>query len=231
MHFVNFKLWGEMALWRHVEEAIGNYSCLGPGPGNIAGICGAAFGWPSPKSAGAFRNGQSSSSAAKSLWPISERLLHWQESEDFHVAAAIAERFPKREPYNLNGLKNANELENLRMQQSIMLSPVYWIAVGLSSADGAKALAEALQQPVYPIYLGASFCRGFIKEIRLSLAAPVELNEKTYWARWSKELESPEATPFSKHAVSGIPRLRKDGYWIYDADQPQVIRGYIPNIG
>ena len=50
MSILIFELAGEMAMWRNVYESMGSYSCLGPAPGNLAGVIGAALGFASPRS-------------------------------------------------------------------------------------------------------------------------------------------------------------------------------------
>ena len=81
MSILIFELAGEMAMWRNVYESMGSYSCLGPAPGNLAGVIGAALGFASPRSQAAEKPD------AKQLknwdkaglpWPVSPELLAWE---------------------------------------------------------------------------------------------------------------------------------------------------------
>lgn len=230
MHIVSFKLSGELAMWRHVEDAKGSYSCLGPAPSNIAGICGAAFGFASPVSvAGLNRRGSGERNSSRSrderrpLWPISSELLLWQEEVDYHIACALTSRL-RRSSYNVNGYKLATEWGNLQMPQSVLIEPEYQIAVGVKEREQAIRLRTALENPIFPIYLGASFCRGFITDVCLL----EQLNSNVRWAQRVPSFGDPEATPFSTHVTCGFPRITTDGYWNYKKDGPvNLVRGFV----
>lgn len=224
MSILIFELSGDMALWRNVYDSMGSYSCLGPAPSNLAGICGAALGFASPRSQAA---GEQDAKALKLLdrkgmpWPVSPELLAWEEANDFRVACRWAGKFPVRAPWNVNGCKEIGKGENLRIQQQVILAPVYEVAVQLPSPE-AERLAAALRTPAFPLSLGAAFCRAIVRRIRLAGALP----ESADWAFRLDGIPLGEAVPFSRHIVNPeecFERIESDGYWVYPtAEHPGV---------
>lgn len=247
-HLVLFELQGELAMWRHVEDAKGAFSCLGPAPSSIAGICGSAMGMISPLSPGFAQKEEDVTVEAKSmsgarnkpdslakkkkdryvnrtLWPVSPDLLRWQSVNDYHVACALLNN-PRRKAYNLNGLKHAQEWGNLRMQQSIILDPHYLVAVSLSSQAAAGFLVEALRVPKFKIYLGATFCPGWISGVTLASSLP-DRNDISF-ARVTEDLGRFDTIPLTKHVIGGFPRILSEGYWAYDGEAGGgLVCGYI----
>ena len=235
MSILIFELRGDMALWRNVYDSMGSYSCLGPAPSNLAGICGAALGFASPRSQAA---GEPDEKSLKLLdkngvpWPVSPDLLAWEETNDFHVACRWIGKFPVRAPWNVNGCKEIGKGENLRIQQQVILAPAYEVAVRLPDAE-TERLAAALRQPAFPLSLGASFCRAVVRRIRLVEALP----ESADWAFRFDGVPLGEAVPFSRHIVNPedcFERIESDGYWLYPtAENPGVkqndpfVRGWI----
>ncbi len=83
MSILIFELAGEMAMWRNVYESMGSYSCLGPAPGNLAGLIGAALGFASPRSQAAVAPDEKQLKALDKgglPWPLSPELLAWEEA-------------------------------------------------------------------------------------------------------------------------------------------------------
>ncbi len=235
MSILLFELTGDMALWRNVYDSMGSYSCLGPAPSNLAGLCGAALGFASPRSHGA---NAPDTKELKTLdkkglpWPVSPELLAWEEKNDFHVACRWTGSFPIRVPWNVNGQKEIGKGENLRIQQQVILNPSYEVAMRLPQTEAEK-LAAALRTPAFPLYLGASFCRAIVRNIRIAEALP----EADNWAFHTAEVPLGEAVPFSRHIVDQttcFERIESCGYWIYPTkENPDVrpenplIRGWI----
>lgn len=238
MSILLFELAGEMALWRNVYESMGSYSCLGPAPGNLAGLIGAALGFASPRSQAAREPD------AKKLktqdkeglpWPVSPELLAWEEENDFHAACRWTGGFPRRTPWNVNGCKEIGKGENLRIQQQVIENPRYEVAVALPGLE-AERVAVALQRPAFPLSLGASFCRAVIRNVRIAETVP----ESPYWAFHTESGALGEATPFSRHIVDAdhcFERIRSDGYWVYPTpEQPGVlaadplVRGWVRSL-
>lgn len=225
MSILIFELAGDMALWRNVYDSMGSYSCLGPAPGYLAGICGAALGFASPRSMAA------KAPDAKLLkqldkkglpWPVSPELLVWEEENDFHVACRWTGGIPVRAPWNVNGCKEIGKLENLRIQQQVIHNPSYEVAVRLPE-PAAGELAKALRQPAFPLALGASFCRAIVRKVRIA----EELPESASWAFHVDGIPLGEAVPFSRHIVNAnecFERIESDGYWIYPTPETPGIR-------
>lgn len=212
---VLFTLMGDMALWRNYHESMGSFSTLGPSPSNLAGLLGAALGFAAPHSAGAESRDKKFFTALKKqglIWPVSPELLSWQKDNNLELACQWQGGFPKRGAWNVNGIKSAKEIENLRMQQQLIFSPKYLVAARLPEVEAEK-VALALKNPAFPLSLGSSSCRAIVKDIRVV----DELPESTMWAfRCSVSLG--ETTPFSRHVVNDIAtseRIMSDGFWLY----------------
>ena len=224
MSLVCFELAGDMALWRNFQESMGSYSCLGPAPANLAGLVGAALGFASPHSQGntklVFGGKQTAEQRKKNTrlpWPISPELLKWEEEMDIHIACRWTGGTPRREQWNVNGVKDLKEGGALRMQQQVIIKPSYQVALQLPDAE-ASLVAEALQRPAFPLYLGASFCRAIIRNISAEKTLPTSET----WAFHISGAAIGEATPFSRHRVDAEEsgeRLRRDGYWIYPTQE------------
>lgn len=233
MSYLVFELTGDMAMWRNPYESMGSFSCLGPAPSNIAGLLGAALGFASPRSQGAADQNEKQLQALsqKGLpWPVSEEMLQWEEANDYHVACRWTGDFPRRVPWNVNGCKEIGKGENLRIQQQIIENPAYEIVVRLSR-EAAKKMEAALKNPAFPLFLGASFCRAIIKNVRIQDELPPGGN----WAQ-QKDIAWGEATPLSRHIVNAADtheRICSNGYWIYPTPAFQgellpdpLIKGY-----
>lgn len=224
MKIVLFELAGEMAMWRNVYESMGSFSCLGPAPSNLAGLIGAALGFASPRSQAAVNPDEK---ALKNQgkgglpWPVSPELLAWEEACDLRVGCRWLGSFPRRVSYNVNGCKEINGGENLRMQQQVIEHPRYEVAASLPDAE-AERVKLALLQPKFPLCLGASFCRAIVREVRLLEQLP----EADNWAFRSELSALGEAVPFSRHIVNpelNFERIQSDGYWVYPTpDNPGV---------
>lgn len=238
MSLLLFELTGEMALWRNVYESMGSFSCLGPAPSALAGLCGAALGFPSPRSQAAAEPDAKllQTQWKKGLpWPVSPELLQWEQSSDFHVGCRWTGGFPHRISWNVNGCKEIKAGANLRMQQQVVENPSYEVAVRIPE-EAARKLAEALREPAFPLFLGASFCPAILRNVRLTEKLPASND----WAFHTDKTSLGESTPFSRHVVSAsdgatFERLKIDGYWVYPtSEMPGVvqadplIRGYVP---
>ncbi len=218
MKFVCFRLSGETALWRNVYEAIGSFSCLGPAPSALAGLCGAALGFPSPRSQGEpAPDVQALKKQAQGglQWPVSPQLLEWEKANDCHVACRWRGGMVRRIAWNVNGIKDIHEPENLRMQQQLVSAPDYDVVIRLTDAAAASELAEALSQPAFRLYLGCSCCPAIVREIQLQ-----DEFQQTggNWAFHVRQNALGEATPLTRHrvgAAQSFDRLAIDGYWIY----------------
>ena len=225
MSILIFELSGDMALWRNVYDSMGVYSCLGPAPGNIAGICGAALGFASPRSQAAEApDGKKLKHLDKNglPWPVSPELLAWEETNDFHVACRWIGKIPLRAPWNVNGCKEVGKGENLRIQQQLILDPAYEVAVQVPDAE-AERLAKALRSPAFPLSLGASFCRAIVRKVRIADAVA----DSPDWAFRMDGVPLGEAVPFSRHIVnpeSCFERIESEGYWIYPTPENPGIR-------
>ncbi|MEG0587599.1 MAG: CRISPR-associated protein Cas5 [Akkermansia sp.] len=228
MSLVCFELSGDMALWRNFQESMGAYSCLGPAPSNIAGLIGAALGFASPYSQGVAPQAIHTKLTATEKkkkdqlpWPISPELLIWEKANDLHVACRWIGGIPRREAWNVKGIKAIKEGDTLRMQQQVIMSPHYEIVIQLPEHE-VKAVINALKTPAFPLYLGSSFCRAIIRNIRICPQFPNENN----WAHHLTGAALGEATPFSRHRVdadTSYERIRRDGYWIYPTpEQPGI---------
>jgi len=234
MHYLVFELTGELAMWRNPYESMGSFSCLGPAPSNIAGIIGAALGFASPRSqAAAEPNEKALKEQAKGglPWPVSPELLQWQKDNEYHVACRWTGGFPKRLPWNVNGLKDPSSNTNLRIQQQVIENPSYEVALKLS-LEVATRVADALRTPAFPLFLGASFCPAIVKKVRVQENRP----EGNGWAYQKSAFAVGEATPLSRHVINAdecFERIQADGYWVYPTplwpgeQQPDpFIRGY-----
>lgn len=232
MSIVLFELAGELALWRNVYESIGSFSALGPAPSALAGICGAALGFPSPHSA-AMENPDEKTLKTQSknglVWPVSPQLLAWERDNDVQVACRWLGGYPRRISWNINGFKEVKAFETLRMQQQMIENPRYEAAVRLPS-PAAKELMAALQRPAFRLFLGCSCCPAIVKQVREAETIP----ESNTWAFRTEHGAIGEATPFSQHVVPASPtskvqhsddkdtsssecydRVKISGYWIY----------------
>lgn len=238
MSLLLFELTGEMALWRNVYESMGSFSCLGPAPSALAGLCGAALGFPSPRSQAAEKPDEKllQTQWKKGLpWPVSPELLQWEQSNDFHVACRWTGGIPRRVPWNVNGCKEVKVGTNLRMQQQVIEKPSYEVGIRIPE-DAARKLADALRTPAFPLFLGCSFCPAILRNIRQADA----LTESNGWAFHTDRTSLGESTPFSRHVVSvstgaSFERLKIDGYWVYPTpEMPGVLQtdpliaGYLP---
>jgi len=204
-------------MWRNPYESMGSFSCLGPAPSNIAGLIGAALGFASPKSQGAESHDEK---ALKKLdkkglpWSVSPELLQWQSDNDYHVACRWMGDHPKRRPWNVNGCKDLDPVnDNLRMQQQIIEQPRYEVALKLSDEE-ADRIAKALREPKFPLSLGASFCRAIITNISIENEEP----QRDNWAYWETVFAVGDATPLSRHIINAEDageRIKSDGFWVY----------------
>ena len=227
MSILIFEVTGDMALWRNVYEPMGNYSCLGPAPSNLAGLCGAALGFASPRSHAAELNAEDTKKISnfekKGLpWPLSPELLAWEETNDVQTACRWIGKIPIRAPWNVNGNKTINDSnENLRIQQQVIFNPAYEVALRLKHDTEVQRLAAALKRPAFPLALGASFCRAIVRNIRISETLP----ENSGWAHRS-QVPLGEAVPLSRHVVNPedcFERIESDGYWLYPTPEFQGI--------
>lgn len=229
MKLLLFELSGDMALWRNVYESMSAFSCIGPAPSNLAGLLGAALGFASPRSQAATAPDES---MLKEMWknglpwPVSAELLQWEAAYDLRVACAWTGGFPRRMPWNVNGLKEVKKGDNLRMQQQVILNPKYTVAVTLNDSTELKRVCHALQKPAFPLFLGASFCRAIIKNVFLCNSLP----EHTPWAFRVAKAAIGECVPFSQHVQKpedhGYERIISAGYWVYPTpDSPGILQG------
>ena len=222
-HIILFRLWGELALWRSFEDPTGNFSCAGPAPSNIAGICGAALGMVAPKNIASQRV-EDKQNKSNLRWPVSQALLSWEQQEDYHVGCSLESPI-RRIKYNVNGFKMSTGFDTLRSQQVVLHQPSYRVAVRLKTQAKAIELAEALKHPAFPIFLGASFCRGFVSEVCLTATLPAT----TPWASHTEAMGGLDSTPLSCHVLSGAPRIRRVGYWDYSRQRvdQSLVKGYV----
>ncbi|MDD4818064.1 MAG: CRISPR-associated protein Cas5 [Victivallaceae bacterium] len=225
MSILLFELAGDMAMWRNVYESMGSYSSLGPAPGNLAGLIGAALGFASPRSQAAAGQDWKQLKALDRKgfpWPVSSELLSWERENDFHVGCRWTGGRPRRLPWNVNGKKKLKSAKTLRIQQQVIESPRYEVAVRLSAPEALR-VAEALLTPAFPLCLGASFCRAVVCNVRVAES----LTDSPDWAFRADSAVAGESVPFSRHIVNAdqcFERIRSDGYWIYPTpDQPGVI--------
>ncbi|MCM8536727.1 MAG: CRISPR-associated protein Cas5 [Lentisphaeraceae bacterium] len=228
MAYLVFELKGDMAMWRNPYESMGAFSCLGPSPSNIAGIIGAALGFASPKSQGAVNPDEKKLKALdkKGLpWPVSPELLLWQEENDFHVACRWIGDFPQRSPWNVNGCKDLDPVKgNLRIQQQVIENPSYEVSIRLSQNEAGK-VSQALREPAFPLFLGASFCRAIVKNISIQEDEPQREN----WAYWKNGFVVGNATPFSRHIINAEEvgeRIKSEGFWVYPTKEYPAEQGY-----
>jgi len=211
-----FELKGEMALWRNVYDSMGTFSCLGPAPSHLAGLCGAALGFAAPRSQAAENpeeNKLKSSMKAGLPWPVSEELLQWEQTEHIQFACAWTGQQIRRGPWNMNGLKEIKKGENLRIQQQVIFAPSYLVAVRADREETLEKLADALRSPTFPVFLGTSFCRAIVTNIRLEETLP-----EADWAFRVKSAAFGESVPFSLHRLDAMTsgnRMAIDGYWVY----------------
>lgn len=241
MSILIFTLTGDMAMWRNPYESMGSFSCLGPSPSALAGVLGAAMGFAGPRTQAAISPDEKFLKTLEkqgSLWPVSEELLAWEKRVDYHVACRWNKcSWPERSPWNVNGIKSIipdrsdlNSGNNLRMLQQVMMKPSYEVAVRLETSE-AECVAKALRAPAFPLFLGASFCRAFVRDIRVESGPLTQGN----WA-FVSSFALGEATPLSRHRVDPEldgERIRSDGYWIYTTEETgsgsledPFVRGY-----
>lgn len=222
MSYLIFELSGEMAMWRNPYESMGSFSALGPAPSNIAGLLGAAMGFAAPRSQAAEDTPDKDSMLKKMdkgglPWPLSNELLEWEKSTDLHVACRWNGGYPHRIPWNLNGCKDVALKEgNIRMQQQVIVNPMYEVAVKAPESE-LKRLESALKQPAFPLYLGASFCKAIIKNVRIEKVLPDNGN----WAFGVEKFAIGESVPLSRHVTNPeqcFERIQADGYWVYPTD-------------
>ncbi|MEA2012459.1 MAG: CRISPR-associated protein Cas5 [Verrucomicrobiota bacterium] len=221
MTYLTFELRGDMAMWRNPYESMGSFSCLGPAPSNLAGLFGAALGFATSKSQALEKHDDKKSRQLdkKGLpWPVSEELLEWQIRANLKVACRWKKGFPKRIAWNINGCKELDPAkENLRLQQQVIDSPCYEVAVEIAK-DEAKKLAEALKSPAFPLCLGASFCRAIITNIIISEEKP----EQSNWAFYKDGFAVGDSVPFSQHIINAEAtgeRIKSTGFWVYPIDE------------
>jgi len=202
-------------MWRNPYESMGSFSCLGPAPSNIAGLIGAALGLPSPRSlaAGEQDAKKLKLQMQKALpWPVSPELLKWEADNDYNVACRWRGGFPRRIPWNVNGIKEMGKGDNLRLQQQVIEKPSYEVLVRLERKE-AERTASALKNPAFPLFLGASFCRAIVRNVSVLENIP----EGGDWAM-HKQYVFGEATPFTRHVINAeetFERVVSDGYWVY----------------
>ena len=111
------------------------------------------------------------------------------------------------------------------MQQQVIMDPKYEVAVALRDEAELERLACALRQPAFPLYLGTSFCRAFIRNCRVTDRRPdgAEAN----WAYRAEKAALGESTQFSLHDIHAeetAERLSIKGYWIYPTPELPGIR-------
>jgi CRISPR-associated Cas5-like protein len=202
MNLLAFTLHGETALWRNPEDSVGNLSCLGPAPSHLAGIVGAAFGWSSTNRVFPPKRWVA--------WPVAAELLAWGREHRPKVACRLLSA-ARRTSLNVNGFKNAQTLEYTRLQQSVLHEPRYEVVLGLQDAAAAETLRLALSNPAFRVFLGSSFCPGFILN-----PAQAEPTKAAGWARWTESIQG-DSTPFTQHVLEPNTqvRIRKSGYWNY----------------
>ena len=220
MTYLTFEFKGDMAMWRNPYESMGSFSCLGPAPSNLAGLFGAALGFATSKSQALEKHDDKKSRQLdkKGLpWPVSSELLEWQNHVDLKVACRWLGGFPKRITWNVNGCKELDPAkDNLRLQQQVIDSPSYEVAVNIADNEAQK-LATALAAPAFPLCLGASFCRAIITNISISEHS---INQ-TGWAFYKTGFAIGDTTPFSQHIINAEEtgeRIKSNGYWVYPSD-------------
>ena len=224
MKYLCFDLSGDMAMWRNPYEPVASFSTLGPAPSQIAGLIGAALGFPAPwsQAAGSDIDKKSIKESQKKglYWPVSPELLRWQDDNDYAVACRWKGGIPSRIPWNVNGVKELNkpfEDQPLRLQQQVVDNPLYQVLLRLKNTSAIEQTADALCNPAFPLYLGASFCRAVVRnpEIR---DTPPPLENGSQWAFWKESLTVGEITPFSRHVVNDREkgeRIVTEGFWVY----------------
>ncbi len=216
MKIVLFTLTGDLALWRNVYDSMGSYSCLGPAPSALAGLCGAALGFAAPRSFGGKTEEKKIPKGKKTagpIWPVSPELLQWLVDKEVTFACRWTGSYPKRITWNVNGLKEIGKTENLRMQQQVIQSPCYEVAVQLVES-AAQELAEALKRPAFRLFLGCSQCPAIVQHVRLTDSLP----DSSDWAFHHEENVPGETVPFSRLSLSGQEsgnRVVIEGYWVY----------------
>jgi hypothetical protein len=218
MPHLEFKLTGEYALWRHLGDPLGAYSCPGPSPSHLAGILGAAMGFPNATTQG----------SAKGNWPVSKQLLEWQQANDYHVACKLLTA-AIRVPYRTNGVKGVLDWVTLRMNQYPVARPTYLVRISLNSDEELENLFGHLKKPIFSIFLGSTQFPGFIESPRLIQGSELDSNG---WAFWYAEAIE-DYSFCTKHDVTEDARIVVDGYWIYPDPREKkrndcpLIQGYV----
>ena len=221
MTYLTFELKGDMAMWRNPYESMGSFSCLGPAPSNLAGLLGAALGFATSKSQALTVHDDKKSKQLdkKGLpWPVATELLLWQKKVNLKVACRWIGGYPKRIGWNVNGCKELDPAkDNLRLQQQVIESPHYQVVVKIPQPEAEK-LTTALRNPMFPLSLGASFCRAMILNILIVEEIPTAGN----WAYHKDGFAVGDATPFSQHVINCEEtgeRIKSTGYWVYPIDE------------
>ena len=218
-----FSLKGDIALWRNPYEPMGTFSSLGPAPSHLAGMLGAAMGMATPHSIGSGRRNDAALKHFRKkglFWPLSEELLQWQERNNYAIAVRWLGKIPKRISWNVNGIKGfkgSDSSTNLRILQQIIENPEYEVLIRLNNRDAVKKAGKAIRNPAFPLYLGASFCRAIVENVR-EIEAPQVVSEGNAWAYRTEKLTVGECTPFTQHVVNQkecFERISCDGFWVY----------------
>lgn len=224
MAYLCFNLRGDMAMWRNPYEPVGAFSCLGPSPSQIAGLVGAAMGFPSPRSQASGESLKSKSLKASwkrgLVWPVAPKLLEWQEKNDYSVACRWIGGMPRRISWHVNGVKDIKKPlapQPLQLQQQVIEQPAYQVLIRVWDPDAVHVAEAALRNPAFPLYLGASFCRAVVTEVGVREDVP-RCVTGCDWAYRRERLTVGESTPFSCHVVNAEKtgeRIVADGFWIY----------------
>ena len=215
--YLRFKLAGDMAMWRNYHEANASYSSVLPAPSNIAGLCGAALGFASPRT-----YASKEKLNKKKVWEVSRELLDWQRRYDLHLAVRWSGGKIFRSTLNVNGIKLIGEQgPPLQLQQHVIEEPEYDVVVRLTNDDALVELEKALHEPSFPLCLGASFCRAIIEKIEVNDKKP----ENSNWAFVSTSTFG-EYVPLSRHITDpkDSRRISDQGeVWISDSETREFV--------
>jgi CRISPR-associated Cas5-like protein len=204
MSILAFTLQGDIAFWRDFEDSVGNLTCLGPAPSHILGIIAACFGWSSTN--------RPHNQKGQAPWPYATQLKTWVETNRPKVAARLLS-VPARIPLSINGFKNAQTLEYTRIQQTVLESAAYQVAVSLESEKELSHLESALMAPIFRVCMGSQFCPAFIRDIK-----HLSPDANGRWAFFTPEIGA-DSTPLTILDLSDPKnRIHKSGYWNYLTD-------------
>jgi len=189
---INFNLTGYQALWRDYREVFSHYSSAGPTPAAVGGLIGAAIGFnnrtlgPKVKTQGPLR-------------PLAPDYIQWLKANNPLIAIGIAKTNPiRRRDWNVNGLKGAGALnEHFQILQKVLVRPSYKILLQNLNSKEEQKVVNALKNPKYPIYLGATHYPGFIREVNSTF------EESDYlWLQPTLDSTQPESYPLSQHVTT-----------------------------